>query len=85
MEDVIIEPVRSKLIPGFNKIKNSAIKGGAIGCSISGSGPSIFAISQNKKDAEKVLAAMRKMADNFSYSFHSYISPINHSGVTTIL
>ena len=84
MEDVIIEPIRSKLIPGFHKIKNSAIKGGAIGCSISGSGPSIFAISQNKNDAEKVLSAMRKTADNFSYLFHSYISPINHSGVTTI-
>jgi len=83
MEDVIIEPVRSKLIPGFDKIKSSAIKEGAIGCSISGSGPSIFAISKNVKDAEKVLIAMEKEAGNFSYLFHSYISPINHSGVTT--
>jgi len=83
MEDVIVEPVRSKLIPGFDKIKNSAIKEGALGCSISGSGPSIFAISKNIKDAEKVLIAMEKEAGNFSYLFHSYISPINHSGVTT--
>ena len=44
---------------------------------------SIFAISKNVKDAEKVLIAMEKEAGNFSYLFHSYISPINHSGVTT--
>ena len=74
MEDVIIEPVRSKLIPGFKKIKNSAINKGAIGCSISGSGPSIFAISKNIKDAEKVRAGMEKEASNFSYHFHSYSS-----------
>ena len=83
MKDFIIEPVRSKLIPGFDEIKNSAIKKGALGCSISGSGPSIFALSQNKKDAQNVLSAMSIEADKFSYSFHSYFSAINHSGVTT--
>ena len=84
MHDNIIEPVRSKLIPGFNKIQYAANKEGALGCSISGSGPSIFALSQNKNEAEKVLLAMKKEASKFSYLFHSYLTPINHSGVTTI-
>ena len=84
MKDIIIEPIRSKLIPGFNEIKKSAINEGAIGCSISGSGQSIFAISKNKKDAENVLTYMSKEAEKFSYSFHSYVSPINHSGVSVL-
>ena len=47
MEDVIVEPVRSMLIPGFDQVKESAINSGALGCGISGSGPSIFALSKS--------------------------------------
>ena len=48
MKDYIIEPVRSKLIPAYDDIKGKALDNGAIGCSISGSGPSIFAFTMNK-------------------------------------
>ncbi len=51
MLDVIIEPVRSILIPGFFKIKQAVIEAGALGCSISGSGPSMFALSRSDKKA----------------------------------
>ena len=48
MKDYIIEPVRSKLIPSYSNIKEAALSEGAIGCSISGSGPSIFALCETK-------------------------------------
>lgn len=56
-EDLIIEPQRAHLIPGFFKVKNAAMTNGAIGCSISGAGPSVFAWSK-KDSAEKILQSM---------------------------
>lgn len=53
LEDRIIEPIRSILIPKFDTIKSEAIKAGALGCGISGSGPSIFALSKGKKMQKK--------------------------------
>jgi homoserine kinase len=45
LHDVVAEPIRSVLIPGFHKIKEEAMQAGALGCGISGSGPTIFALS----------------------------------------
>ena len=42
-EDVVIEPQRAALIPGFNAVRTAAMAGGALGCSISGAGPTVFA------------------------------------------
>ncbi len=80
MKDHIIEPVRSKLIYGFDVIKKAAINAGAIGSSISGSGPTIFALCDSKDSALKVISAMKKSADNNNLKFNSYVSPINHTG-----
>ena len=80
IEDEISEPVRSKLIPGFYDIKNAALNSGAYGCSISGSGPSIFAFSKSKKDAEKIGIAMRKAAHNNNLKTNIFISTINNKG-----
>ena len=55
MHDNIIEPIRSKIIPGYKQIKKTAINEGAIGCSISGSGPSIFSLCENKVYSDKVI------------------------------
>ena len=52
MVDYIIEPIRSILIPQFFEVKMAAEEAGALGCSISGAGPSIFAFSEGKENAE---------------------------------
>lgn len=57
LEDVIIEPQRQVLIPGFQAVKQGAMSNGALGCSISGAGPTIFAWCE-EKDAERIRDAM---------------------------
>ena len=81
MKDDIIEPIRSKLIPGYFNIKNSALDNGAIGCSISGSGPSIFALCNTQDSAQKVVLKMENELQKLSIKYHSYISPINKQGI----
>ena len=56
--DVLVEPRRSKLILGFDDVKSAALSNGALACSISGSGPSMFAIARNQQDADQVANAM---------------------------
>ncbi len=80
MQDVIIEPVRSILIPGFQEIKDAAIKVGALGCSISGSGPSIFALSTSKNIAEVVGTAMQDVFNGLEVNSEIYVSQINQNG-----
>jgi homoserine kinase len=58
MEDLYAEPRRAPLIPHFDAIKRAALDGGAFGCSISGSGPTIFAISE-PATAQRCAAAMK--------------------------
>ena len=60
IKDVIVEPARQHLIPGFLKVKESALKAGALGVTISGAGPSIIAFSKDSKDLEKISRAMAK-------------------------
>ena len=59
LEDAIAEPRRAPLIPGLAAIKQAAVDAGALGCSISGSGPSLFALCRAGSDAPAVAAAMR--------------------------
>ncbi len=80
LNDVIIEPIRSILIPGFDDIKNAAIAAGALGCSISGSGPSVFALSRSKSIAENVGEEMRKILESIKVKGDLYISKINKKG-----
>jgi len=81
LQDVVIEPVRSILIPGFNEIKEAALNAGALGGGISGSGPSVFALSKGKDKALKVADAMRHAYESFGISFDIHISNINEKGV----
>ncbi len=62
LKDVVIEPQRASLIPEFYGFQNAALKAGALGCSISGSGPAIFALAESTPKANKVLKAMRDFA-----------------------
>ena len=84
MHDIIIEPYRSKFIPDYNKIKEAAILNGAIGCSISGSGPSVFSLCESKEVAMIVLSSMKKVLNNSNVNHHSYLSKINHTGITLL-
>jgi homoserine kinase len=84
LQDVIIEPIRAILIPGFNKIKNKAIEAGALGCSISGSGPSIFALSKSEAIAKKAGEAMMKELSSIEIEGDLYISKINKQGPKVI-
>lgn len=81
LQDVVIEPVRSILIPGFNEIKLAALNAGALGGGISGSGPSVFALSKGKDKALKVADAIRLAYEPFGISFDIHISNINEKGV----
>src|SRR5205085_3057076 len=58
LEDTIAEPRRAPLVPGLAAIKQAAIEAGALGCSLSGSGPSLFALCRNTRVADAVAEAM---------------------------
>ncbi|MEE4311285.1 MAG: homoserine kinase [candidate division KSB1 bacterium] len=80
MQDVIIEPIRSMLIPGFQDIKNAAVEAGALGCSISGSGPSVFALSRNREIAGNAGKHMAQVLRNLGVKCTLYVSKINKNG-----
>ena len=80
LQDVIIEPQRAKLIPGFYKVKEAAMNAGVLGCSISGAGPSIFALSANSLIAERAGEAMQKVFTDQKIESELFISPINQEG-----
>jgi homoserine kinase len=76
--------VRSKSILGFSEIKNAAMKAGALGCSISGSGPSLFALSKSKSTANIVGQAMKDACNKEGINSNIYISEINKGGARVI-
>ena len=80
LQDVIIEPVRSLLIPNFDQIKQAALDCGALGCSISGSGPSIFALSNSPQIAEQVGSAMNAELQKIGIGADVFVSKINKEG-----
>ncbi|HFA51401.1 MAG TPA: homoserine kinase [Bacteroidetes bacterium] len=80
LQDVMIEPQRAKLIPLFYEVKEAAMKAGALGCSISGAGPSIFTLNANSLIAENVGEAMRKVYFDAKIESQLYVSPINNEG-----
>ncbi len=84
MNDLIAEPARASLIPGFYEIKNSALDAGSIGCSISGSGPAIFAFSTSVDAAEKIGKVMKKVSSKYIEKNIVYVSTINTVGPEVI-
>ena len=84
LEDVIIEPVRSILIPGFDEVKMNSKDAGALGGGISGSGPSIFMLSQHEKTAKEVEKIMKSVFQNIGVEFKTYVTSINYDGVKVV-
>lgn len=82
LEDVIIEPVRSILIPGFDEVKAKCKAAGALGGGISGSGPSIFMLSKDEQTARKVEEEMKQVYNRIGIAYHTYVTTINKTGVT---
>ena len=80
LQDVIVEPVRSILIPGFDLAKQAALDAGALGASISGSGPSIFALSTDLKTANKIGDAMKMVFDNINIANEVFVSKVSKQG-----
>lgn len=80
MQDVIIEPIRSILIPGFSQAKAAALNAGALGFGISGSGPSLFALSKEAAIAENVGEQMKNVFQTLNVENQVYVSKINHQG-----
>lgn len=80
LQDLIIEPQRAQLIPHFYEVKEAALKAGALGCSISGAGPSIFALSQNSLTAAQVGEAMQRIFTDHKIENQLFISQINQEG-----
>ena len=81
LEDIVIEPYRSKLIPYFNEVKSTALNSGALGCAISGSGPSIFMLCQGSHNAKKIESEISKMYRKTNIEFNTYVSEINTKGI----
>lgn len=80
MEDHIVEPARSILIPGFNDMKEEALKAGALGFSISGAGPSVFALCRSEETGRAIQEKITSILDVYNLNVDTYISPINRKG-----
>lgn len=84
LHDEIVEPLRSVLIPGFDLIKKTAYENGALGSGISGSGPSIFALSKGKETADKIARAMSTIYDEMKLPYEIHVSKVNDQGIKII-
>ncbi len=84
LNDVIIEPQRARLIPHFQEVKEAALKAGVLGCSISGAGPSIFALSANSMAAEEAGLAMKRVFEEAKIPSDLFVSPINQEGAVKL-
>lgn len=81
MEDVIIEPVRSILIPGFDEVKTKCKEAGSIGGGISGSGPSIFMLNKDYDTAVRLEDIMKDIYEKIGVDYKTYVTTINTMGV----
>lgn len=81
LQDIIVEPYRKQLIPHFDDVKFAALEASALGCAISGSGPSIFALSQGKETAINVEKAMQTVYTSTEIEFNTFVSNINTKGI----
>ena len=81
LEDVIIEPVRSILIPGFDQVKKASKEAGALGGGISGSGPSIFMLCKEEQTAGEVEKLMSEVYEKIGVEYKTYVTTLNYNGV----
>jgi homoserine kinase len=85
LQDLVIEPIRSLLIPKFQEMKSEALKNNALAFGVSGSGPSIFAIAEGAENAKKIEIALKKVYKNVDLSSQTFISALTKDSGTRIL
>jgi homoserine kinase len=81
---VIIEPIRSILIPKFDEIKTKSLQLGALGGGISGSGPSVFMLAEKEETAQHIAKMMKAVYDEIKIDSFVYVSKINPTGIEII-
>ncbi len=84
MEDIIFEPIRAMLIPQFYEMKQKALELGALGFGISGSGPTIFALTEDKLVAEKIAKALPDILSVNNTHADSHVCTINTTGAAIL-
>lgn len=85
LEDVVAEPVRRDLVPGFAEAKAAALAAGALGCSLSGSGPSLFALCRGREEARRVgAAAVEALAAAAGVDVDLTLSPVGAPGAHVV-
>jgi homoserine kinase len=81
LKDEIVEPMRSVLIPEFESLKKASMDAGALGFGISGSGPSVYALTKGRGGAQKIYSAINEVISSIGIDFEIYISKINNQGI----
>ncbi|MCH2277925.1 MAG: hypothetical protein MK358_03520, partial [Vicinamibacterales bacterium] len=85
VRDRLVEPVRAHLIPGLAEVKTAALSKAALGCSISGSGPSMFAFAGSDDDAQAIADAMQAaFHDAAGLESEAYVGPVNREGARRV-
>ncbi|SFN11003.1 homoserine kinase [Dokdonella immobilis] len=84
LADVLVEPRRAALIPGFHAVKQAALEHDAMGASISGAGPSVFAWFEDRTAAETAIPAMRRAFEQAGFASSAWLSPINGPAATVL-
>jgi homoserine kinase len=81
ISDALVEPVRAPLVPGFFEVKETALEAGALGCSLSGSGPSVFAFARSEDQVEALAERMAaQFKDVAGLESDSYVGKVNVRG-----
>lgn len=80
MKDVLVEPVRSILIPDFEHLRELAMENGALGFGISGSGPSVFALATDEQSARQITKAQQQHLNKLNINSKAFVSPVNAEG-----
>jgi homoserine kinase len=84
LQDVLVEPKRAPLVTGFAEVKEAALAAGALGFSLSGSGPAVFALCRDGEQAEQTARAVEACWNEWGVATESWVSPISEAGAHVI-
>lgn len=84
MKDQLAEPVRADLVPCYNSVKEEALSAGAYGCALTGSGPAMFAITDDKMNANSILQSMIEASNHHGVNATGYVTTLNESGTVEV-
>ena len=85
ISDALVEPIRAPLVPAFAEVKRAALDAGALGCSLSGSGPSVFAFASSDDQAARLAAAMAaRFREAAGLDSDTYVGPVNTKGARRV-